>query len=402
MRWAWLTVLVFFCLPVLADDGAPLAPPEAAVTGPKPKAIEPPAARDIEQAIHRGIAFLLKRQNKDGSWGSANITRPGEIDSPVPGAHHAFKAAVTSMCISALIEVGGDSEEVTRALDRGEAWLFEHLPHVRRATPDAFYNVWAHAYSIQALTRMLGCKPGDAERQKQIRAVIDNQIDRLNRYEEVDGGWAYYDFAYHTQKPGGSSIGFVTAAVLVALHDAKLAGVDVPKRLVDRGTASILRQRKPDFSMEYGEYLKYQPQRLINRPSGSSGRSQACNIAMRLWGDRLVTNEVLKTWLDRLFARNLWLDMGRKRPLPHEAWCQEAAYFFYFGLYYAALCIDELPAKERGHFQDHLAHILLRLQEKDGSWWDFPMFDYHQQYGTAFALMSLGRTRKAAETTASR
>jgi hypothetical protein len=42
------------------------------------------------------------------------------------------------------------------------------------------------------------------------------------------------------------------------------------------------------------------------------------------------------------------------------------------------------------------------LQEKDGSWWDFPMFDYHQQYGTAFALMSLGRTRKPAETTASR
>ena len=24
-------------------------------------------------------------------------------------------------------------------------------------------------------------------------------------------------------------------------------------------------------------------------------------IAMRLWGDRLVTDEVLKTWLDRLF-----------------------------------------------------------------------------------------------------
>ena len=24
MRWAWLTVLFFFCLPVLADDRAPL------------------------------------------------------------------------------------------------------------------------------------------------------------------------------------------------------------------------------------------------------------------------------------------------------------------------------------------------------------------------------------------
>jgi hypothetical protein len=28
---------------------------------------------------------------------------------------------------------------------------------------------------------------------------------------------------------------------------------------------------------------------------------------------------------------------------------------------------------------------------------DFPLYDYHQQYGTAFALMSLHRCRKAAE-----
>ena len=44
MRWAWLTALVFICLPVLAEDASPPAPPAAAVTGPKPKAIEPPAA----------------------------------------------------------------------------------------------------------------------------------------------------------------------------------------------------------------------------------------------------------------------------------------------------------------------------------------------------------------------
>ena len=33
------------------------------------------------------------------------------------------------------------------------------------------------------------------------------------------------------------------------------------------------------------------------------------------------------------------------------------------------------------------------LQEKDGSWWDFPLYDYHQQYGTAMAIMSLHRCR---------
>ena len=62
--------------------------------------------------------------------------------------------------------------------------------------------------------------------------------------------------------------------------------------------------------------------------------------------------------------------------------------------YYAALCIAQLPPKARPRLQDHMAHVLLRLQETDGSWWDFPFYDYHQQYGTAMAVMSLVRCRK--------
>ena len=117
-------------------------PPALAEIGPKPKPVERPATAEIEQSIHRGVEFLLERQNQDGSWGSANITRPSEIYAPVPGAHQAFRAAVTALCISALIETGGSGEEVAAALDRGEDWLFENLPKVRRATPDTFYNCW--------------------------------------------------------------------------------------------------------------------------------------------------------------------------------------------------------------------------------------------------------------------
>ena len=43
--------------------------------------------------------------------------------------------------------------------------------------------------------------------------------------------------------------------VLMAFDEAKKVGVEIPDRLVKRGTASILRQRKPDFSYFYGEYL---------------------------------------------------------------------------------------------------------------------------------------------------
>jgi hypothetical protein len=134
--------------------------------------------------------------------------------------------------------------------------------------------------------------------------------------------------------------------------------------------------------------------RYDERPGGSLGRSQACNLALMLYGDKRVTDDVLKTWLNRLFARNGWLSMARKRPVPHDSYFQVAGYFYYYGHWYAAQCIDQLPQGDRPYFQDHLAHIILPLQEKDGSWWDFPLYNYHRQYGTAMAVMTLVRCQK--------
>jgi hypothetical protein len=31
------------------------------------------------------------------------------------------------------------------------------------------------------------------------------------------------------------------------------------------------------------------------------------------------------------------------------------------------------------------------LQEKDGSWWDYILYDYYQQYGTAMVVSTLVR-----------
>ena len=90
-----------------------------------------------------------------------------------------------------------------------------------------------------------------------------------------------------------------------------------------------------------------------------------------------------------LFARNEWLGIGRKRPVPHESWFQIAGYFYYYGHYYAGMLMDHVPQKERPRLQDHLAITIMKLQEKNGDWWDYPLYDYHRQYGTAMAIMTL-------------
>jgi hypothetical protein len=276
-------------------------------------------------------------------------------------------------------------------LHRAEVWFFEHITKVRRASGDALYNVWGHAYAIQALVRLHARHDGDKAKQKLIVETIKQQFDMLTRYESVDGGWGYYDFRAQARKPTSSSISFVNGAVLVAFAEARDIGVAPPEKIVKRAIAAIERQKKRDFSYLYGEYLKSMPMRGINRPGGSLGRSQCCNAALRMWGDKSISENVLKNWLYRLYVRNGWLDIGRKRPVPHESWMQVAGYFYYFGHYYAALCLEELEQDERLPYQQMLAILMIERQEKNGSWWDYPLYNYHRPYGTAFALMTLER-----------
>ncbi len=84
VRCHWLLALVLICLPAWAGED-PSQPPDLAEIGPKPNPVVPPTAEEVQRSIDRGIEFLLKRQNDDGSWGSANISRPQEVYAPVPG-----------------------------------------------------------------------------------------------------------------------------------------------------------------------------------------------------------------------------------------------------------------------------------------------------------------------------
>ena len=354
-----------------------------------------PSEDEIRESIEKGVQFLLKIQNPNGSWGSHVTGRVTEIYAPIPGSHHAFRGATTSLCISALLEAAPDDSQVVLAVDRAKEWMINNLDRMKRSKGDTIYNVWGHAYGIQALVRLGSLPRMSAETKAKIDDLIRLQIEMLERYESVDGGWGYYDFRYQARKPTSSSISFVNATVLIALREAKDYGIEVPQKIVDRAIKAIERQQKKDFSYLYGEYLNQRPMYEINRPAGSLGRSQACNAALRMWGDEEITDLVLENWLVRLYKRNGWLSIGRKRPIPHESWFAVAGYFYYYGHYYAGYCIDLLPDDKQAPYRAMLAEIMLRHQEPNGCWWDFPMYDYHRQYGTAFAIMTLTRTLEA-------
>lgn len=353
----------------------------------------------IHAAITRGVDFLTKTQNANGSWGGPTLTKGLNIYAPLPGAHHAFRAGASGLALSGLIDARDPRPETEAAIQKAAAWTAARLPELRRADTTTTYNVWGHAYGLRALVRLHAREKDPAKRELWLR-LAQQQIELANRYHEVDGGWGYLDIfdGLATQKPSGLPTSFTTATLLLAMASARDAmGLQLDEKIVRSSLDSIRRQRTPDFSYTYSHSHRFSPRSPINRPAGSLARSQACNAALRVFGDDTVTDGIIETWAERFLDREGWLSIGRKRPVPHETHFQISGYFYYYGIYYFTESVSLLPREKQVPFAKRLASILLERQEKDGSWWDYPLYSYHQPYGTGYSLMALAWCRAAME-----
>lgn len=398
-------ILITLLLPTTlwAQDEPTPAPAEPEATATAVATVE--AAEEIvsfstelESAITRGVDFLIAKQNPTGSWGSATKTKGLNINAPIPGAHHAFRTGASALALEGLLSTGDRRPETLAAIAKGEAWLLNELPRLRRAEQLTIYNNWGHAYGLRVLAKLHHFHEGNDSQQAAITRLAEQQVEMLYRYEYLNGGWGYYDFEAHTQKPSGTPTSFTTASVLLALEDArKVFAIEPSERIVNRALRSIRQQETPDGSFVYSLPHWKVPRRSINRPAGALARCQSCNVALRAYGAEDMTDERIKEWLVRLANRDGFLSIGRKRPIPHSTHFKISGYFYYYGHYYGSEAFSLLPEEDRAELREPLARLLLEKQEKNGCWWDYPLYDYHQPYGTGYVLTALSRYRPLEE-----
>jgi hypothetical protein len=353
----------------------------------------------INASIKRGVDFLVADQNPNGSWGSATRTKGLNIYAPLPGAHHAFRAGASGLALSGLIDAADTRPEAIAAVDKAAKWTAAELPKLRRADQTTTYNVWGHAYGLRAISRLFARETDPAKKAEWAR-LGQEQVDLVCRYEDVNGGWGYLDVfdGLTTQKPSGIPTAFTTATVLLAMDQGRsVMGLKLDEKTIKHAVAGINVQRTTDFSYTYSFTHRMRPRHEINRPAGSLARSQACNAALHVFGEKAISDEVLTTWSERFLAREGFLSNGRKRPVPHEAKFKIAGYFYFYGIYYFTESVRLLPKEQHAAYAKRLATVLLERQEKDGSWWDYPLYDYHQPYGTGYALMALAWCKQAME-----
>ncbi len=336
----------------------------------------------IGAAIVRGVKFLESSQTAEGCWGTGTVSAGNEVDSMVPGSHAAFRLGTTALCLMALREAGEHA-----AHDRALQYLL-HESDARRDDGMLIYNTWAHIFVTQAMAEELLHQDHPDPR---VVEVAERNIRHLVEYATYEGGWAYYDFHAQTQLVSMGPTSFGTAAGLVALYEARQARLDVPQRLVDLSLHRLEEMRISDAAFLYGSDYRYVPRLPANLSRGAVGRTQPAHFAIHLWDPAGATVPQIIAGLDAFFTNHIYLEMGRKRPYPHESWYQTSGYYYYFDHYYAARLLADLPAEKRAEYAAKLAAVIVPHQEDDGSWWDYAMWDYHKPYGTAFAIMTLLR-----------
>ncbi len=358
---------------------------------------KPPRAeldRRLDAAIARGVAHLVKTQNKDGSWGSPAPNLHIDIMAPRPGSNRAFMVGSSGLALSALVEVGGDSPAVREAIKKGTNYLLRRYA-VRRIRPHVLYNTWAYMYSLEAFARLLA-KEKRPEPRKRLLKAAHSCVSWLERQEFVEGGWGYYNFSIRTRDPGPGSTSFTSATGVIALQMAKAQGVEVPDKLVRKANKLIRECAIPGGSFAYSYRTRWWAGQgrdgNINFTQGSLARTPACLEALAASGEEVDPKRFPQA-LDELEKYGHFLLIARKYPRPHEVWYGNSGYFTFYGYYYAAMLLDRVPAKRRATYAAQIADDLLPLQEKDGSWWDYQLYGVHKAYGTGYVLMALARCR---------
>lgn len=358
---------------------------------------------EAEAGLRATLDWLLENQNTDGSWG--HWRRPGPYDQYWSNleTHLSWQVATTALGAMALMDAGLGERE-TAALDRAVDYLCTEAD-VKRPSDWDTDHVWGWAYGMCGLAQAAAHERYRSEAQKQraraIEAMGTRLLRRLDGYQTPSGGWAYYDEEV-TAVPPMWATSFTTAVVVLGMLDAKALGWPVDAKRLRVAVRAVEHCRLPNGAYSYNVDAVPSPGSLTNidQVKGSLSRIQSCNLAIwraqsvGLAGQPLAQSDLV-TGLEQFFRDHRFLDVAYGRPHPHEAYYYNSGYFYFFGHYYAARVIEELPMAQRAQHAQRLWRHVLKTQDRDGSSEDFKMNSFGRPYSTAFAASALARSLRA-------
>ena len=164
---------------------------------------------EADKAIKKGLAWLIKTQRNDGSWGS-------------------YKVASTALALMAFMVKGYFPErppygdELTKAVD----YLVQESQRSR--TGYMGRSMYEHGLGTLALSEVWGMTS-----RKDVRDALKLAVDVILKSQNGQGGWRY------NPRPADADLS-VTVMQIVALASAKEAGILVPDKVMEKALKYVM------------------------------------------------------------------------------------------------------------------------------------------------------------------
>jgi hypothetical protein len=312
----------------------PPAPKEAA--GPSTRRAGD-AGADLELAVARGLSWLARQQEKDGSFGS--------------GSQYGRHVGITALGCLAFVSDGSvpGRGPYAKVVEAGLAFVLSSCSEQSGliAAETSYGPMYGHGFATLFLAEMYGMSPRPDLReklQKAVTLIVRTQNDR--------GGWRYHPVRADADLS-------VTICQVMALRAARNAGIEVPKGVIDRSIQYVHDSQNPDGGFRY----------MLDSSGSMFARSAAGVAALYYAG----------VHDDRSTRRGL---AYLRKFLPGKT---EEQTHYYYGQYYAAQAMHLAGGEHWATWWPAIRDELLAKQSADGSW----RGEAGTEYGTAMALIIL-------------
>jgi hypothetical protein len=375
----------------LAALGLLLAAQAPAPAGDTPRMAQPVpqlSPDDGRTVFAKAIRWIVEQQDPSGAWGHDKVGSLWELNYS-KASFHAWQYAGSALCCQTLL-VADETPQVLEARKRGLEWLATS-PIAKRGNHWDVDSTWAALYGFQCMVQAASHPYyASSEWQSKLRARGEELYEYLEKHQDPAGGWGYYEGPVVSRRPTWST-SFSTACVIPFLLDAERLGWKIDPAVRARAVEYVRRCRLPNGAVSYS--FDPIPRRLVGESiddvKGSLGRIQIANWALVRAGEKTVTPDRLRWGLEQFFEHHKFLDVAYQRPVPHEAYYANAGYFYFFGHYYAARVVQELPEAEQEAWHRKLRGEIAKVQRTDGSMADFIGSFYSWTYATSFGAMTI-------------
>lgn len=310
------------------------------------KPLENEITPELDRSVSRGLAFLARRQNQDGSFGETQFGR---------GVAVTALACLAFMADGNVPGRGAYGENVQRGLN---FVLANCADNGLIATDQANSPMYGHGFATLFLGEVYGMTQGggDTAMAERVHKALIKAVRLIESTQNDEGGWRY------NPVPFDADIS-VTITQIMALRSARNAGLEIPKATIDKAVEYVRGCQNPDGGFRY---------QMMAGPSGWP--RSAAGVASLFYAG---------IYEDRGIDRGLRYLLNHG--LPGGAADSMAIHYFY-GQYYAVQAMFLAGGDHWAKWWPAIRRELVGNQRNDGRWDDTSV---GPDYGTAMSLIIL-------------